>query len=266
MSAFFLVPLSAFSFGHMIMRDRIFKLVLMCTFLLPTLSMQAERIVLHSGKVIQGEIVLRNEEVIIIRQANGTRFQYPTNEIQSIQQEAQETSDSSKEKQVETHKANPLTLRVQANGGALYVPFLGWGGQIGADVMIGSHIINGKCIFIGGGVGYRAKILSDSHQYQFLPLQAAILAPLTDGKHAPMAGISIGYGFSANKQAKGGICLGADFGWQYNVNTNFYLQLGLYAEWQQAQIDIIETINNHEYTNNIGCNFITLGSKISINF
>ena len=39
---------------------------------------------LHSGQQVQGEIMLRNSEVVIIRANNGMRYQYPMSEVSAI--------------------------------------------------------------------------------------------------------------------------------------------------------------------------------------
>jgi hypothetical protein len=45
----------------------------------------AEVVVLNTGIRIQGEIIMQNEEVVIIKKKDGTRFQYPRSELASIQ-------------------------------------------------------------------------------------------------------------------------------------------------------------------------------------
>lgn len=248
------------------------KSILLAFLLLLTTPLLAEVVVLNSGKTIKGEIVLHNDEVVIIRTSNGSRFQYPTSDIKNIEQNEQKTSDSSSKTVQKSTSINPITLRIQLNGGAVYAPHIGWGGQVGADIMIGSHRINERNIFIGGGIGYRANIIDNEKQYQFIPLHAAIYFPILEHKHAPMVGMSLGYGFSLDKKNKGGIRLGAEFGWHYNLNINSYLQLSAFAEWQQAQTDIVQVITDpktnteNSYTNFIGVNFVTIGTKFSINF
>lgn len=221
----------------------------------------AEVVTLRSGQTVRGEIVLQNDEVVIIRTNNGMRHQYPTSEVVSIR---------SNEVIVDQPTAvapavRPVNIALQAHGGAVYLPQLGWGGQFGADFMIGSRAIKGTRMFVGGGIGYRAKAIGGT-TYSFIPLQAYLSAPLTDQKHAPMVGMNIGYGFSANKHTQGGICVGATFGGSYLINQQASLQYGIYAEWQQAQTDVIEYIDDTPYTNHVGCNFIAMGAKIAILF
>ena len=222
----------------------------------------AEVVTLRSGQIVRGEILLQNDEVIIIRASNGMRHQYPTSEVMSIRDNAtvephQPTTTNS--------SLRPINIALQVHGGVIYVPELGVGGQFGTDFMIGSRAIQGKRMFLGGSIGYRAKVIG-STTYSFIPLLAHIHMPLTEQQHAPLLGMSIGYGFAANKNEQGGICIGANIGGNYLINQQTSLQYGIFAEWQQAQTDVIQYINNNPYTNHMGCNFLAIGVKLAVLF
>ncbi len=226
--------------------------------------MKAEVVVLNNGHRIQGEILLQNEEVVIIKKKDGTRYQYPRSEVVAIQENSTIVTTQEEDTIVDI-PIRPVALRTQLHGGAVYLPNKGWGGQIGVDLLIGSKEIAGKPMFIGGSIGYRAKILQET-SYSFVPIQAVICMPLHARQHAPHIGMSIGYGISTSKTTKGGICLNANTGWTYRISDNSSLLLSCFAEWQQTQTQIIETINNQNYTNYIGANFITIGASASIQF
>jgi hypothetical protein len=223
----------------------------------------AEVVVLNTGIRIQGEIILQNEEVVIIKKKDGTRFQYPRSEVASIQEE--NTTHIVKEENNENVIIRPVAVRVQANGGAVYLPTQGWGGQIGADLHLGSRAIAGKPIFVGGSIGFRSKILPEDN-YTFIPLQVVVSSALTTKRHAPHVGMNIGYGFSTDKQNKGGVSLSAYTGWTYHINDNTSVLLSCFAEWQQATIETTEIIYDQPYTNNIGCNFVSIGANVTIEF
>ncbi len=221
----------------------------------------AEVVTLRSGQTVRGEILLQNDEVIIIRSSNGMRHQYPTSEVVSIRDNEVLVEASS----TQTPTTRPVNIALQVHGGVLYVPELGVGGQFGTDFMIGSHAIQGKRMFLGGSIGYRAKVIG-STTYSFIPLLAHIHMPLTEQKNAPLLGMSIGYGFAANKNDQGGICIGANVGGNYLINHQASLQYGIFAEWQQAQTDVIQYIDNTPYTNHMGCNFLAIGVKLAVLF
>jgi hypothetical protein len=223
----------------------------------------AEVVVLNTGIRIQGEIILQNEEVVIIKKKDGTRFQYPRSEVASIQEE--NTTHIVKEENNENVIIRPVAVRVQANGGTVYLPTQGWGGQIGADLHLGSRAIAGKPIFVGGSIGFRSKILPEDN-YTFIPLQVVVSSALTTKRRAPHVGMNIGYGFSTDKQNKGGVSLSAYTGWTYHINDNTSVLLSCFAEWQQATIETTEIIYDQPYTNNIGCNFVSIGANVTVEF
>lgn len=226
---------------------------------------------LHSGQQVQGEIMLRNSEVVIIRANNGMRYQYPMSEVSAITMDENETELQTEKGDNVSRKQSAVSLRLQAMGGALYVPDMGWGGYAGADLIVGANVMDGKRMFVGGEIGYRAKIVNDK-TYSFIPLQATVSSILTDQRHSPTVGINIGYGISTNKKVQGGICAGAELGWHYVVNENTSIVVGLNIEWQQAKADVVETVLNPStqeevyYINHKGVNFVSLGAKVAILF
>lgn len=223
----------------------------------------AEVVVLQSGQSVKGDIVLQNEDVVIIRSNNGMRYQYPMNEVVSIKAEEKDTRATNTDKTT-LAKTKIVSICVQAMGGALYIPNIGWGGYAGADLMIGANLMNKK-VFLGGGIGYRAKVV-EKEAYSFIPLQVCVSSLLGEKQSAPVVGLNVGYGFATNAGTQGGICVGADMGWSFEINHETRLVLGLNAEWQQAQTDVEQIIEDKKYTNHMGVNFITVGAKIAILF
>lgn len=240
------------------------KYILLIIALILSSISKAEVIVLNSGTRIEGEILLQNEEVLIIKKKDGTRYQYPRNEIASILEET--TAVTKTEIHTTTLESErKLALKFQVHAGAVHLTHEGWGGQIGADLMIGSKELCGNPIFIGGSIGYRAKILAVK-TYSFIPLQVQLAMSLVKKQHPPHINISIGYGFLTDKTEKGGLCIAANGGWSYQFSSNSSLQLGIYAELQQTKINITETINNQEYTSFKANNFVSIGGTVGIKF
>ena len=240
-----------------------YKYILLLFTCLLSSMMMAEVVVLNSGQRIQGEITLLNEDVVIIKKKDGSRYQYPRSEVQSIQED--QTVNTTTTTPESTTVNRKVAVRIQAYGGAVYLPNKGWGGQIGADLILGSKKIGTTPILVGGSVGFRTKILPEEN-YTFIPIQAVVSMPLIPKQHAPHICMSLGYGCSTNKATKGGICLSASAGWTYQVNSNLALLLSACAEWQNTHTEITEIINKQEYTNNVGCNFITIEATIGIQF
>ena len=241
------------------------KYILLIIALVLSSISRAEVIVLNSGAHIAGEILLQNEEVVIIKKKDGARYQYPRTEVASILEETEESATTTETQNTDTENARKLALTFQVYTGAVYFAHEGWGGQIGADLMMGSKTIAGTPLFIGGSIGYRAKILADK-TYSFIPLQVVLAMPLVKKQHSPHISVSMGYGFLTDKTYKGGLCLSASAGWSYQFNTNSSLLLGAYADLQQTKTNVTETINNQEYTSFKASSFVSIGATIGIKF
>lgn len=237
-------------------------------------SAQAEVVVLRSGMRIKGEIVLNNEEIVIVRKKDGSRYQYPKTEIVEIQSE-----QATGVKQATTQLTNTpkVATRIALAGGSAYVPHHGWGGMVDAQIMVGTHQVMSHPIFLGGSIGYRG-VFGSSSTYSWLPMQLVLQSPIavhTDGPHRLMVGASLGYAIALGKQWGSGLCTGIDIGWWYRISDRSSISIACTAQWQQTHLDIIETIENNnltkttqyvDYINHIGCNIVGLGIKIGIQF
>ena len=245
------------------MQKRLLHLWILLTICL--ISTQAEVVVLRSGQQIKGEILLNNDEVVILRQKNGLRYQYPKIEVVAIQEEMEETTT---EENSNIIRQKNIAIRAAIAGGTTYMPHIGWGGTMEAHLMMGTQRIFGQPFFLGGSTGYRGVFYSDNN-YLWIPLQLVLQYPIayrSTMHHRPFLGASFGYSFATNKQWGGGLCTGIDFGWWYQINTISNLSISLTAQWQQTQIYIKETINCIDYTNHIGCNLLSIGIKVGIQF
>ena len=109
---------------------KIFVYILFCVLSLTYVC--AETLVLRTGARVRGSIVFRNEEVVIIRDAEGARFQYPTTDIAEIlTEETQNESDETingqmvNDQMVNSKKASIL---IEVAGGAAIIPQYAAGG------------------------------------------------------------------------------------------------------------------------------------------
>ena len=219
---------------------------------------------LNSLTILPKEISKTKKKEAISEQASTE----PTQEEEKVEEPVEETEESAtttETQNTDTENARKLALTFQVYTGAVYFAHEGWGGQIGTDLMMGSKTIAGTPLFIGGSIGYRAKILADK-TYSFIPLQVVLAMPLVKKQHSPHISVSMGYGFLTDKTYKGGLCLSASAGWSYQFNTNSSLLLGAYADLQQTKTNVTETINNQEYTSFKASSFVSIGATIGIKF
>lgn len=224
---------------------------------------RAETIVLRTGARVRGEILLQNEEVVIIRDASGARFQYPRAEVVEIIAAEEAEQEIQTEKHVEVSTQKKATVLVEAAAGVAVLPKDTIGAAMSIDMLVGSHKIGDKHLFLGAGVGYHGFYLADE-KYNFMPIEVALRMPLIEQKHAPMFGMALGYGIALSKDYVGGIYAGVDLGYRYTINTKTALVAALYAQFQQARLLTNETIEGNMFSHITGRNLVAAGLKIAI--
>jgi len=238
-------------------------------FCLCALCAHAETIVLRTGARVKGTIVFQNEEVVIVRESeSGARFQYPRADVEAILSD-EEADDSafqdlgkSDEDITTTKKASIL---LELSGGAAVIPNETVGGAAGVDLLVGSHHIGDKHVFVGGGLGYHGLFLG-AEKYNFLPIQVAVRMPFMETKHAPVFGFSAGYGVALSKNYLGGIYAGVDLGYRCQINPKTALALVAYAQFQQAKITTTTVIEEDSFESKTGRNLVTSGIKLCLYF
>lgn len=243
------------------------KVALLILFCASFLCAHAETIILRTGARVQGTIVFQNEEVVIVRNAEGQRFQYPRTDVEQILTEEQTIEEAqeaaAEEEEVNTTKKASILLEVA--GGAAVKPAETAGGGVSADLLVGSHMLGGKHIFVGGGLGYHGVFLG-AERYNFLPIQVAVRMPLIEQKHAPAFGVAVGYGIALSKNYLGGIYADVDFGYRCQVKPNTAVAIFAYAQFQQAVVPSSTLIDGNPFVQNIGRSLVMSGIKFALYF
>lgn len=244
------------------------KLTVIFTLLALCVCAHAETVVLRTGARVQGTIVFQNEEVVIIRNAEGARFQYPKSDVAEIVREENipESRDheiTREDPEIKTSKKASILLEIAAGGAA--VPNQTMGAAVSADLLVGSHHLGDRHIFVGGGVGYHGLFVG-SDKYNFLPIQAVIRMPFMETRHAPVFGMGVGYGIALSKNYIGGLYAGVDFGYRYQLNPKTALGAVFYTQFQQATMKVTETVEEASFTNKTGRSLIAFGAKFTFYF
>lgn len=243
------------------------KAAFLIVFLASLLCAHAETIILRTGARVKGTVVFQNEEVVIVRNEEGKRFQYMRSDVEEVLSDdavvEEETKVEEAEEDITTPKKASILLEVSC-APAIMVPF-STGGNAGVDFLAGTHHIKDKHIFIGAGIGYHGYFM-DGYAYNFLPIEAKLSLPFIEAKHAPLFGLAIGYGIALSKDYVGGIYTDLDLGYRYQINPKSALAVLVFASFQQARLKINETIDGSTYTNRTGRNFVTPGIKFALFF
>ena len=94
--------------------------------------------------------------------------------------------------------------------------------------------------------------------------------PLVVGKHAPLMGMSLGYGVALSKQYVGGIYAEVLFGYRYEINSKTAIGLSADVRFQQTRMTVSETpdplVLGATYTNQAGRSIVRTGLKFSLFF
>lgn len=244
------------------------KLTVIFTLLALCLCVHAETIILRTGARVQGTIVFQNEEVVIIRNAEGARFQYPKSDVAEIVSEekipeSRNPEITREDPEIKTSKKASILLEIAAGGAA--VPNQMMGAAVSADLLVGSHHIGDRHIFVGGGLGYHGLFVGND-KYNFLPIQAVIRMPFMETKHAPVFGMGVGYGIALSKNYIGGLYAGVDLGYRYQLNPKTALGAVFYTQFQQAKVLVPETVEQAVFTNYTGRSLIAFGAKFTFYF
>ena len=221
---------------------------------LPLLLMAEEsavqcRIVFRSGRVVVGEVVQRNDEVVIVKDRYGARFQYPISDVEEIidlssQQSATGNQQPSADKQQEEKTSRSMTNIKRTSLGFRFaggVARIGGktGGVAAADVRLGANNLGGRRIFLGGQVGYRALMTPEQTDgkagvklLSILPIDVVMELPLIQGDHVPMVGANVGYGIGIGG-IRGGVNAGLTLAYRYHFSRTGAFHIGVAAEVQQ---------------------------------
>ena len=219
--------------------NRLRTYVLAWMLMLPLLMMAEDavmhRLTLRSGREVTGEIVLRNEEVVILKDSRGSRFQYPMSDVQEIVELREDEPEQVQQQDGKTSKSLSNVKRTSMGfhvAGGLVSMSGQTGGAIAADFRLGANNVAQKQIFVGGLVGYRGLLL-DGKVLSVLPIDVVMELPLMDGAHVPMLGANIGYGVGLGNGLRGGVNAGLTFGYRYHFSRTGAFHIGVEAEVQQ---------------------------------
>ena len=213
----------------------------------------AEVVQLKSGLSVSGTVVFENEQVLVIKTADGSRYQYLKSDVEQVLTdekalEEQPTAEPAA-KRIQNQRKVVALLQLSAEvdfppAGAALI-----GAGFGVDMIIASRPLplrrgegdNGAACSVGAGVGYH---LAGCH---FLPIQLRtdfyIPCATTWQKRKlkrprqAVIGLGAGYGVALCEGDKGGLFADLSAGWRWMVGENGRaLAFTFFGNFQQAKI------------------------------
>ena len=209
----------------------------------------AEVVKLKSGASVSGTVVFENEEVLVIKTADGSRYQYQKSEVEQVLPYAVEPTEQPAVEPAQKQRKVVALLQLSAEvdfppAGAALI-----GAGVGVDMIIASRPLplrrgegdNGAACSVGAGVGYH---LAGSH---FLPIQLRTdfyipcATTWQKRKHKrprqAVIGLGAGYGVALCEGDKGGLFADLSAGWRWMVGDNGRaLAFTFFGNFQQAKI------------------------------
>jgi len=232
-------------------------------------SSSLNKVTLNSGEVYIGEIVVKTNELIMIKAKNGTRYQFQLKDVKEISAvTATEAADNN------TSKAKtPLTVDGNFSGQLEVIGGISSAknaftsspnGQI--SLAFGSKKAFGKDCFLGLGAGYNTVYVPSGSTIALFPVFVRIQSLLSKEKIAPFIGMDVGYAFATTTNFKGGALAKISGGISHRLSYKNSLTAGVFVGINQLYGDIEETNELGTFTYKGNVTMLNAGIKLGLQF
>jgi hypothetical protein len=228
-----------------------------------------DKITLKTGEVYTGEIVLKNDDIVMLKTDNGTRFQFPLSEIRIIEKENLTVNPKNDTISINPTQTNQNVSGVlELSGGISSAKFSfdpSFSSQ--ASLIFGNKSILGQQTFLGIGVGINSSyITSNSSTISFLPVFLRWQTTLTKNRTAPFVGVDAGYSFAMNDDFGGGPFAKISVGITHKLNYKTSLIFGFYGSVNSISANLIETNSLGTFGYYAQTSLISYGAKMAFQF
>ena len=219
-----------------------------------------EKITLKTGEVYVGEIIIKNDEIILIRTKEGERYQFPVSSVKSIVKITDEpiVDDAIPKATSETFTDNSSqNIRgfIEVSGGTssgLNCFPSSFTGDV--TLSFGATKIGGKMLFAGLGSGFSNIYNAQTGEnLKFVPLFIHLQSNnLSKSRTSPYLSLDAGYAFSVKSSLSGGTFGKLSGGIIHRLNVKTSVNIGVYARAQnfQGQLNEIIGAKTYYYTGN----------------
>ncbi len=240
---------------------------LVALFLLLSISTFAQQavtqsvITLKTGERYRGEIVMRTDEIVMLKTGDGKRYQFRVGEIEKIKQETlrEIQVDANGNRTAGSHFAGIISV----NGGAASAPgAVSLSPSAHLSLALGTRNAFHSNAFLGFGLGVET-IFAKNNTLNYLPVFIQIQS---DRSKQIAGGIKTGYDFALNKIYKGGPMAEISGGVNQQLTGNTGLFFGLFAQVRQINGMVTETTPWGKFTGTNNAALYTLGLKAAYMF
>jgi hypothetical protein len=231
-----------------------------------------DKIILKTGEIYFGEILVRDSEIVLIKTPKGERFQFPLTSVKSIEKDFNKSGVTHTEDSLQNSTdflsdqfciMFDLSGRI-SSGKYNYV----WSPGSEISISAGVKKMFNETLFAGLGIAYNfASVSSTSEIISFIPVFVRLQSNnLRKYRTAPYLSLDTGYAFSTNTTYGGGTFAKFSTGVIYKITYKMAAFGGLYARVQGFSGILTETISDKKVTYKGNSSIYDFGAKVGIQF
>ncbi len=229
-----------------------------------------DKVTLKTGDVYTGEIIVKTDDLIMLKMKDGSRFQFQTSEISKIEKAIQnEESNTQSPEVTEIKKSSDNFTGIIEFAGGVSSAQNAFDSSTNTQVSLifGNKSVLGKQLFLGAGIGYNTTLIeTKSELVSFLPLFLRMQNTFSTSRTSPYIGMDAGYAFALNENYGGGLFAKLSVGISYKISYKTFISLGIYGGINSIAANQIETNNlgTFSYYGNTSMNIV--GVKAGLQF
>jgi len=229
-----------------------------------------DKITLNNGEVYKGEIILKNNDMVMLKTDNGTRYQFQLTEIKSIEKEqvSENTKTESQIPEKQEYTSGNISGIIELAGGTSSAKNIFENApNFQISLIFGDKNAFGQNLFFGVGIGLNNTFLPEnSPSLSLLPLFVRIQKNLINNRLSPVLGMDAGYSFSVTKEYEGGAMIKIFGGIIYKLNYKSSIFANIYGGINSIAGSLIETneLGTFSYPGNTALN--SVGIKFGLQF
>lgn len=230
-------------------------------------AIQKDKITLNSGEVYIGEILVQNNELIMLKTKDGTRYQFQKSEIKKVEKEL--VPIKSIEEPIDSNLSITTFSGVfELSGGVSSAKnCITTSPNAQLALIFGSKNVFQKNLFLGLGIGINNTFVSsNSSSIGFLPLFISLQSTLTKSRTAPFVGMDAGYAFALSQGFGGGTSVKISAGILHRINYKTFLIAGVYAGANAISGNLLETNDLGKFSYYGSTTMTSAGVKIGLQF
>lgn len=229
-----------------------------------------DKVTLKTGDVYVGEIVIKTNELIMIKTKDGSRFQFQASEISNMEKVAsvQESNTQTPVVSVIKTSSDSFTGIIEFAGGISSAKnAFNSSTNTQVSLLFGNKSVLGKQLFFGAGIGYNNTLIeTKSELVSFLPVFIRMQNTFSTNRTSPYIGMDAGYAFALNETYGGGLFAKLSAGISYKISYKTLISLGIYGGINSIAANQIETNDLGTFSYYGNTSMTNYGLKIGLQF